>query len=201
MLRVSPSFCPVQPAVARGEYINQEDDSAVGAATMYRTDERERREGRRRHVERTPGERDGEGEGEGGGSRGMIGPAAASGATKRPQCIVGYSVTGISDEASLVSPLPSSSDLSRVFLHFPRYARVQLASQDRARMLARKRRVQAAPRRDLKGVGFRRAICGFNYASILRGCLRTPLLYLSGCCRRSSPRMIVESSSSGISSQ
>jgi len=67
MLRVSPSFCPVQPAVARGEYINQEDESAVGAATMYRTDERERREGRRRHVERTPGER-GRGRGDGAGA-------------------------------------------------------------------------------------------------------------------------------------
>jgi hypothetical protein len=41
-------------------------------------------------------------------------------------------------------------------------------------MFARKRRSSVE---DLKGVGFRwkRAICGFNYASILKGCLRTPL--------------------------
>lgn len=47
----------------------------------------------------------GEGQGIGGrfrskrerGDRGAIGPAAASGATKRPRCIVRYSVTGISD--------------------------------------------------------------------------------------------------------
>jgi len=59
--------------------------------TMYRTDERERHKGRKW------GRTGGHGALQERGDRDAIGLAAASGATKRPRCIVGYSVTGISN--------------------------------------------------------------------------------------------------------
>lgn len=58
---------------------------------MYRTDERER------HESRKWGRTEGRWTLQERGDRGAIGAAAASGATKRSRCIVGYSVTGISD--------------------------------------------------------------------------------------------------------
>jgi len=91
----------------------------------------------------------------GGGDRGMIGPAAASGATRRPQCIVGYSVTGISDEryeASSLSCFPARF-IFRSLSCFSAFSSLRSRSTSVARKIARmfvyvcKRRLSASQRR------------------------------------------------------